>query len=409
MGRVENSTIGIAIAAILSAVAATAHAQSVPTLATPTGRETQITANFTGIYDSNVAGSDAQLAALRGLKLADQLYEPEADFILARPVGAQILFLEGNAGYVFHGVNTILDRQNVDVAAGANAHYARCQEVATAEYSSFQTDLTQVALPVVKNTLDIETYSGNVSCGRQIGLAPSLSISETQRQNSNALERRINSNTFTLSPALAYQQPALGSLAVFGTFTDAVFPNELALGPNGLLRGGYTLYAGGVRYSRDVGARISASATVSYTSLSEKLQGQPGFSGVTYSGDVTYKVSSRLIAHADLSRGTTPSQLPGANYSIDESYLGDLRYLLGARLTVVLSGKHEVRSYATTPAFAGLEITHEVQDEVGLTADYKLNRIFILGVYLNEAHRSANLPGETFSHAQVGVSTRATF
>jgi hypothetical protein len=401
-----------ALAAVaLSAMAGAAQAQQAPTMATPSGQQTTITAGFTATYDSNVAGSNRELAALRGLQLADQLFQPYADFTLARPVGAQTLFLQGNAGYVFHRVNTILNRQNVDVQGGVNAHYARCQEVVTAEYASFQTDLGQsvVAAPVVKNTEGIQTYNGTVTCGRQIGFAPSVSITETVRDNSAAIEKLLSSNSLSVAPSIAYQQPALGSLAIFGSYTDTNFPHEVIQTPNGHLEGGYTYYAVGVRATRHVGARIAVDASLSYTELDQKIPGEAGFSGLTYSFDVNFAATSRLTAHASVTRATTPSLLPGANFSVSETYSGNVTYLLGPRLTLTLSDTYSIQDYPGRNVVLAGEVSHQKLNDISLHSDYRVNRLLVLGLFASESERSANIPGESYSKVQFGLSARSTF
>jgi Putative beta-barrel porin 2 len=407
--------IGAVAAMALSALASGARAQQAPQATTPTQRETEIMAGFTANYDSNVAGSDREIAAARGIKsLDDELFLPNASFVIARNVGAQLVFLQGNAGYVFHRVNTILNRQNVDVQLGANAHYLHCQEVPTAEFASFQTDLAEEALaaPVVKNTQNIGTFGGTLSCGRQIGLAPSVSLTETLRSNSAEIEKTLNSNSFSVAPALAYQQPALGALAIFGSYTDANFPNELFLSPHGLESGGgYDYYAGGVRLTHNVGVRLALIASLSYTDLVQKIPGVKGFSGLTYSGDVVYTASSRLTVHAAASRSTLPSLLPGANFSVSESFLGDLTYQLGPRLTLVLSDNYDIRDYPglTSPPVGIPQLTHQKLNTVTVRGDYTLNRILVVGLFVTESNRDANYFAYDYGRVQAGLTMTAKF
>jgi hypothetical protein len=405
--RIVPAALGVAASL---GVGASAWAQQTPTTATaPAGRVTTVDLIADLIYNSNVAYSDAQLAAARGLTLADEIINPDASFVLARRVGGQTVFVQGDAGYVYHRVNSQLDREKVDVTAGVNARYLRCQEVVSGEYAARQSDLAETQLGVVSNFQQVGTVAGMVTCGRSIGLAPSVSVSQSWRDNSNVLMRQVNSNSFTVSPSLAYQQPALGALSLFATYAKTDYPNQTYPGPLGLLTGGYNLYAGGVRYDRRLGGRIEGTVTVSYTSLDQNGPGSQGFSGLTYAADLTYHVSSRLHAHANATRATTPSDRLGANYSVDETYEGDLTYALGPRLTISGTYSHRIRDYPGGSPLIVNDLTHEVSDQFTADATYELNRRVRLSLIAGDTERTANFPGLSFSSTTVELETRASF
>src|SRR5437016_2570009 len=71
----------------------------------PTARETEIDLGADFTYDSNVARSDREIAARRGLVLADEIATPSLNVVLARPFGRAIFFFDGEGSYDFYRVN----------------------------------------------------------------------------------------------------------------------------------------------------------------------------------------------------------------------------------------------------------------------------------------------------------------
>jgi hypothetical protein len=69
-------------------------------------------------YNSNVAHSDAALAAQRGVTLADSIISPGVSIDLSLPVGLQQVFLKGSAAYSIYARNTQLNSQDVDLTGG---------------------------------------------------------------------------------------------------------------------------------------------------------------------------------------------------------------------------------------------------------------------------------------------------
>ena len=67
------------------------------------------------------APDPAAFAAARGLKRADVLYAPALNLNLVHAEGGLSLFLSGQAGYDIHQRNSILDRERLNLQAGADA------------------------------------------------------------------------------------------------------------------------------------------------------------------------------------------------------------------------------------------------------------------------------------------------
>lgn len=361
------------------------------------------------IYDDNVSRSSGALAAARGLKPSDVIFEPTVAVNLGRVFGRESAFLKGTLGYDFYDRNSRLNRENIDVSGGVNGQFLRCQESVTASYDRYQSDLADQTLGLVNNTRQNVTVGGSVGCGRAIGLAPSASITQTWSTNSDAFERTVDSNVLTATGSLSYRRPSFGSITLFGSYTDAAFPNLPLPGLGPIQDYGYNVYAGGVTLSRHLGGRIEGTASVSYTSLDSNAPGAGAFSSVTYSGDVIYHATSRLYAEASISRATVPSNRIGANFSVNQNYGLDFNYLASSRLSFTLSGTRQSSNYnvvATGPAF---DLSRETTYTVSGTANYRLNRLLALSLNVAEIERAANFVGLGYSDQRVTLGATSSF
>ena len=385
-----------------------AHADPSPTI--PTTRVTMVEVDVTTQYDSNVAESSRELAALRGLTLADELITPSGIFQVARPLGAISLMLRGTGGYDFHRVNTIRDTVHFDFAAGADLHTGQCHESVVGDYAQSQSELSQLTVGLLNNTQDTTSINATAACGRQTGLAPKVSFTQSWLSNSSIIYKTVDNRTSTIDASLAYQRPAFGAASVFGTYEQATYPHRLFLGPNGPLAYGYKLYAGGFRYEHLVGSKIDLTAQVSYTALDPDSGSAQKFNGFTFAGDATYYMNTRLKTHVSVSRQTLPSTRPDSNFSVEDSYAADVSYLLGARLTLTLNADRKHTSFVGSiipDPFRRL--TEQTAYDVGGQASYTLNRRITLLLTAGDTEFQANLTGFSYSSTKIGIGVRATF
>jgi hypothetical protein len=371
------------------------------------------------VYESNVAGSTAAVAALRRLQPSDEIFEPSVHFTLARPIGRETVYVVGDAGYDFYARNSVLNRENLDIHPGAIGKVGPCQTDLTGEYSRAQRELSELATSPTglavpfqdRNVLQVEEVGGDATCGRGVGFGPSVTASETWTQNSSKLERYVDAQTFSGSGGITYQRPVLGSLRVFGAFSDTRFPNRAGLaGIEGAgVATGYQTFSGGVTYTRAVGSRLQGSVSLSYTKLDQQGAASPGFSGPTYSASLFYQVSSRLTATASVSRATVPSIRLNSTFSIEDFYSGGLNYRLSSRLTAGggASFVHEAFNGTATPV--AFDLTDEKIYRIFGNVTLQLTRRVALGLDVQQLQRNANFPGLSYPDTRVGLTARATF
>ena len=371
----------------------------------PSGFQTEASVSMNILYNSNVARSDEELAAARGLTLADEMFTPALNFNIGRPVGPATLFVQGFASYLFHRVNTVLNSQSTNVVGGADAHFLSCDELLTGAYTGFQSDLTELSANVTSNTVNSESVALKATCGGAVGFAPTATVSETWLTNSNILVQPNNSNTFSATGGLSYRQPSIGTLTAFGSFSQATFPNQpIGFGQNY----GYQIYSGGVTYDRRLG-RVEGSASLSYTSLVPNTAAAGGFQGLTYAVNGTYRMSPRLTLHAVISRATTPSSLVGSSYSVSEVYGGDVTYQMNTRISFQLLGSNTSIHYLGQLNQPDTAATNSVTNSVFAVANYKLNRRLSFSLNVGGNDYTVNIPGSNYTDVQAGLTVTATY
>jgi len=207
--------------------------------------------------------------------------------------------------------------------------------------------------------------------------------------------------------SLVYQRPNFGKLSAFGQYNDSEYPNQVLPGPIPTLGNQYTLYAGGVRYERAIGARISATVSIAYTSLTARSA--PGFNGFTYSGDLTYRVSGRLSAHLGAERAVKPAILDNAAFQVSQTYDADATYSLGNRISLTAGASEDNRHYGGVILAPAINITNSRQTDYFTTARVGFGRRFYVGLDARYEERRTDISVLNYNDARVGFSVGARF
>lgn len=405
---------GAALLVVGVSCATAAMAQQAPA---PGARSQEVIVSANVMYDSNVAASSDALAAARGIRPSDEIITPSVSFSLSRPVGRETIFLQGSAGYDFYARNHFLNRERLDIRPGVIAEVGQCQATVSGGYSRYQSSLRELALIApgtpgfadVRNVVNAENVGISANCGRQIGLAPNASVSENWSDNSATFQKFADSRTFSASGGLAYRSPSLGVANLFFQYSTTDFPSRLAiLGPVSS-NNGYDVYSGGINYTKNLGTKIQGTASISYEKLIQKASPVGGFSGLTYSANISYRATSRLSALLILSRGITPSTRINSTYSISQSYSGELDYKLGNRLNFKLIAAHLQDHYGGLAVVSGFDLTDQSIDRQEGAASFQLTRRIALGLDVTHEQRGANFAGLSYSDVRVGLSAKASF
>jgi hypothetical protein len=195
----------LAIGAMLAASALSSSATAQET------RKFDVDLRAAVAHDSNVSRSSPQLAALRGLSLADTTYSPTLALDVLLPVGRESVFLKGSAGYVTHDRNSRLDAERFDFTGGVNARLNICSTKLTADYFRGRSELGDITVVnVVKNVLELKKASLDVHCARESGLGLTGSASYDWANNSTTQLKSTDYNTTSFSGGIYYTRPRWG-------------------------------------------------------------------------------------------------------------------------------------------------------------------------------------------------------
>jgi hypothetical protein len=398
---------GLAISS--PALAQTAAATSMSIVDNPSIAHASAHYNVNGTvedeYQSNVAGASAAVAALRGLKRDDYIFTPTALLDLFRPLGRESIFLTGSVGYNFYTNNHVLDRENLNLNGGINGQLSLCRATLTGGYNRRQSELQDITNTKVQDTLETANAGLNGTCGRGYGLAPTFSVSQSWTNNSLAQLNTQNYNTLGGSGGLDYIGPTFGTLSFFGQYQTTDFTNRLLMAN---LHDGFDTYGGGVRYVRQLGARIQGSVSVSYTSVKPFVGVTSGFNGLTYGVDLTYRASSRLSLHGSVLRDVQPSNVFNSTYFLETKSLVEANYAVGTRLRANFGASQHDRTFEGADLIATTDLKDDSYKSLYGSITYALRK-FYLTVSASNNLRTANVAGLSYTDNRIGLTAGTSF
>ena len=370
-----------------------------------------IQAIVTETYDSNVARSNAALAAERGVNPQDWITHPSIAVDILIPVSRQSVFLKGSVGYDFYARNSNLSAGNIDLQGGAHLLVRHCQATLAGGIVYQQSDLQNLSLAATRNINDTESVSLDGSCGAAVGFAPTLALTQEWSNNSAPELKQSNYRDFNVTAGLAYRRPLFGQLSAYFTYDDATYPNRgLFVVAPALLQDGYHTYGGGVRYERRFGARIEGDVKVAYTSLRPVNPLVRGFDGPTFGADLNFRFSRVLQAQLSLARAVNPTIRPDVTYGIENSVSGTISYTVGRKLNLAVGASGESNSYRGRPLIIVLnqDVTSERIWGVFASAKYQLNRRIGFGLDYHHEQRDAHPTDFSYTDDRVVLSISGT-
>jgi hypothetical protein len=403
----ERVPSALAAVALLAAAALPSAARAQQGLLGPQGPQALV--SMGAAYDTNVAQTGALVARQRGLILEDGVLSPSVQLDLTRPVSRQALFLTGSLAYELYQRNRVLNRERIDLNGGGRFRLGRCDATGSLGYGRHRSSLQQLAVAALEHNTEIDTtYRVQADCARGLGLSPSFSYSERTLDNTLALQKGANSRLSTATAGLKYERPSLGSIELFGEYDRNVYP--VAPRPGIPVSLGYTAASGGLRYTRQIGARLQADVQ-----FSERTTQQSGPSGVrsaglAYQGDLTYRVSPRLVASANFANTTSPANQVGVSFSRTQSVHGDLRYMLSSRLSVSAGAGRQDQVYeggqGINPA---LFVSHTRIDSADGAVELEVGKRLRLVLNCRWQQSIVNISSLDYSDVRVGLTASAKF
>ncbi len=353
---------------------------------------TEVGVDLDGRYDSNIARSNAARAAVRGLERSDYVLTPGITVNIVRPFNRVTLSLQGSVGYSFHARNKRLDRERIALEGGARVGVGPCRIDARAQVRRQQSDLADIGLftglPAadVSNVETAQVYSGDLSCGDATGLRPTMGIEYETAENSNPVRDRAEYDAVRYTAGVQYISPAIGDITLYASRRDVDLSSQFI----GNRTDGYRVTEYGLRFARDLGTRIQASAYVANSDLSARNAAVRGNSSIVYGGELTALIGSRLRLTASTGREVTNSLASDAAYVISRPNAIDLTYAVNERIQIDAGASITSRrySYAFIPAVDVVE--RETRRIYDAGVSYSFGRNWKLRASAGRDERNAN-------------------
>lgn len=411
--------IAVLLAAAASIVGSTSHglAQARPTTGGPTfagelmpdASIAPLRADFSFLYNSNVADSSQQFAAVRGLTPADEIYTPSLEVNLFRQIGRYSAFLGANASYQAYQHNSILNREYVDGIVGASAETSRCAITVGGSFIRRQTDLQDLTIETTQNVQQIAGPESDVICNRDGTLVPSLTVSESLSSNSNPLLYPSNYNSFSAHASMLYNRPLFAELSLIGQYSKTEFPNRAIVLDNSLHTDGFQVYAGGGQLERHFATNIDLSVAISETLLRSNFGVDQNFTGVTYDGTLTYQPMARLVAQLEGGREVFASLVQNTSYTIDQFYIGSVGYQLSERLLLKIGASNKHQDFVGSALVPGVNITRQSINSFFASAGFDISPRFSVILTVTHNDRSADPTSYDYRAQLVGLSLSRAF
>lgn len=358
-------------------------------------------------YNSNVARSSKERAALRGLTPEDTIFKPAATVDFFSPIGRQSVFLKGMAGYTFYDRNDELNREVLDFNGGVNGQLGPCAATVQGGYSRGMWLLDDPTLVEnVENIQTTKTVGANVACSRSTGLGITASASKDWVDNDSDQLASSDSERTSVMGGLTYSRPALGTITVFADRQETSYPNRL-------LEGGYTLDAYGVTFARQLGARIQGTVTVAYNKVNQKTPAFLGPAGdmetTAYSAELSYRATSRLSFQGSFDRAITPTVAAGRSYDLSEGYRLSGVYDLGSRVSISAGGAWVQRQSKGLLPTTPLELTDSETTSYFAAVRYRQSKRLSFVLNAGREERTTNAPQFDYTNNRIGFGADLTF
>ena len=387
---------------------ASASAQMLPAVSSE--RQFHANASVATIYDNNFARSSRALAAQRGISMRETTLRPQVTVDVVQPLGRQLVYLKGGAGYDFHRENNQLDSARGDVQGGYVTTLGFCQASTFGNFSVAQSDLSTLDSPGVKNVGKVTAFAVGAQCGRARGFTGGVTAQRAEVKNSARVQTIADSTVETLSTQVGYANPNLGRFSLAYNYSNNELPNQII--PGRPIGDGFFTQTLGVAVERQFGSRIKTTATVGQTTVKREFAPAGAdlkFTSLTYAGTVNYRLGGRLTLDLSADRAVVPTARAGKLYDITTK--GQLRgtYRLGSRYIVSLGGGVvDVKSNPDT-AIRRPVVSQARTKSVSTSVRYAQNQRTSLVLDVRYDDRNTNLPEFNYTSTRVGLTAQVGF
>lgn len=385
----------------LAAVSTTALAASAQAQDGGRARGVSIDVSARATYDTNVLrGRD-----IPGAKRQDWILSPGVSVDADLPVGRQTFFARAGAFYDFYTDNDRFNRERLTLDGGVASRIARCEATVSVGYARGRSDILSFDLGAEnddpENVLTRTSAGVNLGCPSQFGFSPTAGYRRSRTENSALLRSGLDADTNSYNLGLAYRRPGLGAVSVFGDRSETTYRNV----PGDV---GFDVDSFGASYAREFGTRLKGAVRVASTKVEPRGSGARSFSGATYGGDVTARLTPRLDLVASYDKRIDPGQRVGAQYSVRQGAAVRLNYSLGTRVTVGAGvSRDKLRSEGGLVPVPDSRV--EALDSVFASARYQAGRRWALVGDVRHDKRDSNRTEFNYTGTRASVTAVLSF
>ncbi|MFL5297722.1 MAG: hypothetical protein ACJ798_15200 [Phenylobacterium sp.] len=436
----KSATLGIGAAVLTLAGAGSAAAQALSPLGPGAPQQATRALHVQGEllveHDSNLAGASQLAATVGNVTPEDTIFAPRLNVDYSMPIGRQAVFLDGSIAYLFHNKNKNLDNEQISLAGGAALHAGPCGGTFTGGYSRGRNELVNSAarlaapIPVpgaegtvppavadatstVFNIQTTKEVGAGVTCGRPSGIGVFAQAVQAWSSNTEVFSGISDYRYLQTSAGLSYQRPSLGQLMIGGNYSRNI---NGAPPPGQLAAHGYESSGAHVQYSRRLGGRIEAVASVGYEHahtlspppVTPTTPATKDFDGMTYSGQLSFKVSSRMQTRASFHREVTPTLLTGNTFEIQTGYDVGMSYTFGSRIVAALTGGQQQSEVPNAIVPVGTPLAPTLSksrvNELSATLSYNVSRRLMIGLGAYRERRVGDNPLFNYTNDRVALT-----
>ncbi len=347
-----------------------------------------------------------------GAEKGDFVFAPTLNGNISQPIGRHFVTIGGSLGYQFYKRNSYLNRENIALQGGVTLRATReCNLSFSGTIQRRQSDLADFVDSFDPENLErAASGGGSVSCQSPTGIVSSLGYQRSNARNSSPIRQSSNYEADSLNASVGITRPVLGTVSVYTSYTSVGYARGLAT-VDGIVADGVKIYGGGLRFQRDIGARMRGGGSIGYSYVEQKIPGLAGSRGLNYGLDLSYDSRNRLKMSTSFARTTQQSGQFGVSFGTVHSAGFNADYKLTRSIGLSSGVSYSTRT-SRLSALTTAGIPFNTQDKtfstnarvrfigggpIGLSAD------------ISHQRRRSNVSGFNFNSTRFGITANYTF
>jgi hypothetical protein len=356
-------------------------------------------------YETNVAGGDPLVQAIRQVQPEDTSFELQTVASYRRETSRQSFQLSAAATARRYVENKNLDGEDYSAAAVVARTFGACSTTIGLNYARRQAQAEDLTLPVTENIVNQSGANGAVACGRR-ALLVSVSAQYGRVENDASGSGFIDSESVSVTGGLGYSTGPFGNLFLTVQYSESIYdlPTTMPV----LASDGFRQYGGGFSYSRELGQRLSGTVAAAYVKIQTDGLESIDTDGVNATIDLAYRLSGRSRLAVNYGYNIQASKTINADFVRAHSLSLRGSYRVNSRVGLELSVTGAEENFeGGLPA--PLQVRKNEHLTVGGSASWQIGRNILFSFEASHTERAADVSQFNFSSDRVSVGLAGTF